>query len=46
VTYAFDRATGAAHHSTHLRFVLDFHADAVPGNADCNVGNNQVRLDV
>lgn len=46
VTYAFDRAVDAANHSTHLRFVLNFHAVAVPGNADCNTGNNQIRLDV
>jgi hypothetical protein len=46
VTYAFDRATEAANHSTHLRFALDFHAVAVPGSADCNAGNNQFRLDV
>jgi subtilase family serine protease len=46
VTYAFDRAIEAANHSTHLRFVLDFHAVSVPGNADCNTDNDQFRLDV
>ncbi len=46
VTYAFDRSTEADAKTTHFRFQLDFHMIAVPGNADCNTGNDTFRLDV
>jgi len=46
VTYAFDRAMGAAHDSTHFRFSLDMHAASAPSNADCSTSNDTFRLDV
>ena len=46
VMYSFNRSRGAAPRTTHLRFVLTFKGTAVPGNADCDTGNDEFRLAV